>query len=174
MRLKLMFSALLLSTFTFGQNSTELNSKQGFKEIKLLNNISTVKTSDVNKGIGASRYKYAGDSKTVYNVSIEDIYIETDGANLIRKIKIFLKTLDDDTFFPFTKQIKTDFGQPCFSYSKENSGSGSLAWKTDKLYMEYIWEYESWGKWKPVIVLGLLQDLPADIRKIYENPKDGF
>lgn len=165
---------VLLPTLTFSQNSSELETKKGFKEIKLLNNISTVKTSDVNRGNGAARYRYAGDSKTVYNVAIEDIFIETDGSDLIRKIRIFMPTVSDEIFFSLSKQIKNDFGTPCFTYSKENSGSGSLAWKTDKLYMEYSWEYSSWGKWKPVVNIGLLMDLPPEIRKIYENPKDGF
>ena len=148
--------------------------EKGFKEIKILNNISTVKTSDVNKGNGASRYRYDGNSKTVYNVDIDDIHIETDGIDQIRKIKMILNTMEDNTFFSFTKQIKADFGNPCYSCCKGNSGNGSLVWKTEKLYMEYIWEYFSWGKWKPVIVIGILQDLPTDIRKMYEDPKDGF
>lgn len=158
----------------FAQNSTELETKQGFKEIKLLNNISSVKTSDINKGNGGARYRYAGESKSLYNVVIEDIWIESDGSNLIREIRLILPTIDDDAFFAFRKKIQDDFGTSCFSYLNKSSGNGTLAWKTDKIYMEFVWEYSSWGKWKPVIILGLLMDLPSDMKKAFENPKDGF
>lgn len=177
-------SIFSLTTFTFiflvfntcfGQISEELEKKQGFREIKILNDINTVKTSYVNKGVDASRYMYAGDSKFLFEQSIDEIHIETDGKNLIRKIRIFMSPLENDIFFSFAKRLKAEFGTSCYVYSKQNSADGTMVWKTNFLYLDFIFSSISWNKMSVTINIGLQKDLPPDIRKImFEKQDDGF
>ncbi len=164
----------LLSLNLSAQISSELEAKNGFKEIKILNNISTVKAVEVKRGEGGVRYKYTGDSYTLYNRRFANVYIETDRNDLIRKITLELATLEDDDFFSFTDRLKKDLGRFCSGYTDDKSGNGFLAWKSSQLYLEYRWKYSSWGKWDPVLVIGRLGDLPASAKAIYENTKDGF
>lgn len=175
MRQLLILALLLFSTTIFGQNiSDELERKNGFKEIKLNNDISTIKTDYFTETENAKIYKYKGDATTVFDVKTLDIVIETPKNDTkIKTIRLILPRLSDEPYFALGKKLKETFGATSYSKLKtEGTTEGMMVWASNSLFLEYIYNYKGDGIWIVLIQVGRLKDLPQEKRDLYTG--NGF
>jgi hypothetical protein len=169
----LLFS-LFVSSLTLAQNvSDELERRNGFKEIKLNSDISSVKTEFFTETPNAKIYKYKGEATTVFDLKTLDIVIETPKTDTkIKTIRLILPRLADEDYFGLGKKLKETFGAASYSKLKTEVTEGIMVWASTSLFLEYIYNYKGDGIWVVLIQVGRLKDLPQDKRDLYTG--NGF
>ena len=131
MRLLLILIFIGFSTFSSGQNSRGLDNRNGFKDIKLLSNVSTYSGLEFSKGIkdkeGHAIYKAKkGYYEKIGDVEISKITIYT-YRNLVYQIEVI--TLKDEQLF---RSLEKAYGKIRYSVASQVS-----FWEGDKVRLNY-------------------------------------
>lgn len=154
-------------TVVYSQSTQLLDSKNGFKEIKIGSPISDYNVDYVSK----DKYLYNGDCcKTFFDAPINKIIIETDENKKVNLIRLSIEFKDErKKDFQYFYDVLVDiFGEQTWVHVEEENGkytgNSVYHWKANQTYLTWFSDiyFESYSaSFKHTVYIGDINLLPS-------------